>query len=270
MKLALVTVSSDGFLDGTLVLFQSFINNNKWFNGDFVVIDGGLSAISQQKLMSKFNAIIHKPGDLINRKLDQLIEQLPAYKKSRSRFYSVEFLSLKNYNCLLFADSDILCSGSAKILFNESGFAACADPKYYSGFVRSKLTLKPINRTDKTELFKGDFIDRLFNTGLMVAGSTILSTSIYKDLIDMIAIKNFKDITNGHTDTVVFNKLLLDKVVWLHLKFNFYSSFTDTDISKDVDPVFVHFIRNSKPWLQHTQNKWSAEWYNVKRQLYEK
>jgi lipopolysaccharide biosynthesis glycosyltransferase len=269
MNIAVVTVSSDNFLPGTMVLFQSFLNHNPLFSGDLIVIDGGLSDRSRKQLLQRFGSIFINPDYKINRQLDYLVEKLPSYAKTRARFYSIELFNLKNYGKVLFLDSDMLCLADVSELFltNET-FAVCADHRYHQGFVRQKKTLNPIPKSRETDTFKDWFIERLFNTGLMLVDGLFLNGDIYRTLVEAIIPEAFAWIQTGHTDTVILNNELLGEVTWLNLKYNLYSTLFDSPHFDGIEPAFVHFIGKSKPWnATHESGKWFAEWHKVNRQI---
>jgi len=274
MKIAIVTVSSDSFLDGTMVLFRSFLNHNKWFKGDLITIDGGLSKKSKARMADKFNVIVRAPEKEIDVQLDKLISDFPKCANRRSRFYSIDAFNINGYDYLLFLDSDVLCTNDVEELFkNNYFFAASPDRGYYWGYIRHLKSFNLVEKSAKTELFKEHFTDNFFNTGVMLIHNSVLVPGFYKKLVEALTFKTFEHIQTGHTDTVVLNNELLSKVNWLDFKYNFYTTLLNTHIpefTEDVKPYFVHFIRKHKPWNNDApQNKWFTEWHNTNKQLNE-
>jgi lipopolysaccharide biosynthesis glycosyltransferase len=269
MNIALITVSSDSFLPGTMVLFHSFLTHNPWFTGNLIVIDGGLSEISKASLTGKFNVIIKQPDNKIEEQLDNLITLLPAYAKTRARFYSLEMFSFNGYDQVLFLDSDMLCLHNVHDLFLAGhSFAACADHRYYQNCVRNKKTFLPVERSTETELFNEHFIDRFFNTGFMLVNGSLLNDAMFHKLINAIQPGAFKTIQTGHTDTVILNNELLSKVTWLDIKYNLYATLFDSAVVAGVEPCFVHFMGKQKPWMQRlASNKWLTRWHKVHAQM---
>jgi lipopolysaccharide biosynthesis glycosyltransferase len=272
MKLAIVTVSTDSFLTGTMVLFHSFLAHNQWFNGDLIVIDGGLSEKSKTQLENKFNSVIKLPGEEIEKQLNRLIKDIPLYGKNKARFYSLEAFDLKDYEYVLFLDSDILCAGDVSTLFNNNYlFAACPDRDYYRGYIKHIKSFKTVEKSTKTELFKDQFTDRIFNTGVMLISGTLIKTDLYRKLLNALIFSNFQYVQTGHTDTVVLNNELLNKITWLDCNYNFYTTLSNTAIAESAKPYFVHFLGKDKPWKQDTSlNKWLTEWQSINKQLNEK
>lgn len=238
------TVSSNSFIQGTIVLFRSILKNNQWFNGEFIVVNAGLSEVNQLKLKGEFNCFFVDPSKQLNTAIESLISNFPEYLNSKNRFYSLEIFNQFEHNRSLFLDSDILCNGDFSALNSiKSELSAVADPRYYGGFVRNKTSLLPVLKSSVNPQFSAFFTERFFNTGMFLINK--LPNSTYNDLIALLSIDQFQNVKTGHTDTVVLNRLLLDKVNWLDLKYNCYSRLVD-EIKET--PIFIHFLGRKKPW----------------------
>lgn len=254
--LAIVTVSSDEFVEGTIVLFKSILLNNRSFKGDFLVIDAGISHENKEVISDLFPCKFIEPSSLLKDKIGSLINSCPKYSKTSKRFYSLEIFNLTNYSKVLYLDSDILCVGNIKELFDvNEAISAVADFRYYRGFIRERNSLKPVFPNKYSKLFPEAFIPKLFNTGMILINSKLLNKS-YLDLVDNLTFDNFEKIKTGHTDTVVLNKLFLKDLNWLPLKWN---AFTELDISELKEIKFIHYLRKNKPWNIKDFNKASKE-----------
>jgi UDP-glucose:(glucosyl)LPS alpha-1,3-glucosyltransferase len=260
LRSALVTVSSDEFIEGTVVLFHSFIENNKWFKGDFIVINGGLSDVNIHELKNEFKCYIVNPSVYLSEKIEQLIECIPAYFRTQKRFYSLEVFNIRGYDKLLFLDSDIVCLRNVETLFKLSdALLACPDQRFFQNFVRDRTTLLPIPRSAIKSFENKKYIEKFFNTGMFFINKSIMEDDFFNRLISALIPENYQFIKTGHTDTVVLNKILLEQVNWLPIEYNYYTSLpTDEKIS----PYFVHFIGKDKPWKRETnrENYWVKKW----------
>lgn len=252
----IVTVSSSSFLQGTIILFKSILHQNNAFKGGFLVIDAGLNKEDIKSLKEEFPCEIIEPSPPLKDKIAQLVSAFPSYSKSSKRFYSLEIFNLPQYSKILYLDSDILCTGNIEELFKiDAVISAVADPRFYRGFVRQKKTLIPVQPNKFTQSFPEAFIPKLFNTGMMLINNEKLPNGSFHELVININSNNFEKIKTGHTDTVVLNKLFLENVNWLPLKWNGY---TDLDLSEVDDLKFIHYLHKNKPWEIKNESKASA------------
>ena len=277
MKIAIVTVSNDAFLKGTLVLASSIYEQNEWFDGDFLVIDAGLSD-SSIKTLDVFQYIkLIKPTTNIKLRVKELVRHIPSYVKSQARFFSLETFNLKEYDKILFLDSDMMCLGNLEDLFQlDNAFSACADPRFYLGYSRDQKTFLPISR--KEGLSKGNSeVFKSFNTGLMLVKPNALDPSIYTQLCSYINPSHYRDIKSGHTDSVILNQFFFEQVTWLPLIYNFFTllwnelpHLQSSSFKKEIR--MLHFLGRSKPWEFASKSKneeifksiWDAAYRKIK------
>jgi lipopolysaccharide biosynthesis glycosyltransferase len=246
LNLLIITVSSDSFIEGTKVLFKSIVKNNNWFEGAFCVIDAGLSADSKKQLTEVVDCGFITPSVHLDERIKNFTSLYPGYERSKNRFYSLESFNLPEYDKVLYLDSDILCVGNIEELFSiEEAISAVPDPRYFLGYIRHKLSLKPVFPNKFSKQLPEQFIDRLFNTGMILIGKELLSSIVFDKLVSEIKGDNYKDIKTGHTDTVILNNEYLSDINWLPLKWNAY---TDVDIDDLEDIKFIHYLHKNKPW----------------------
>jgi lipopolysaccharide biosynthesis glycosyltransferase len=260
MPLALVTVSSSEFFLGTKVLFRSFLIENPSFSGDLIIIDTGLEIYQKKALSLWFDAKFENLSDKISDKINSLSQKLPHYLNTKQRFASLFAFQLENYDKILFCDSDMLCESDVMALFyHSSEFAACPDPRALQGFWRNEHTFLHSKPDSIPENYRSFFIPKLFNTGLMVIDKKLIASNIYENMLEYLVPRNFQHIKTGHTDTVVLNRLLLNKAQWLDPDYNRY-----WPLLKETDKVngFIHFIWKPKPWSKESDgtNKWVKKW----------
>ena len=261
MRYVLVTVCSPEFFLGTKVLIQSFLKENSWYEGEIIVINDGLTSYQKNELEERFNVSFVEIGAGLNDKITHLIKVFPHFHHFKSRFYSLECFSFQNYDKILFCDSDLLCTGDIRRLYeNEENFSAAWDYRKIMGYVRHQDSFMFSKPEFVPEKFKEFFISGLFNTGVMAIGATLVKQNAYQRILDELIPETYEKIKTGHTDTVVLNKLFLDQVTWLDQNYNTYWPITSNMATVE---GFIHFIGKQKPWsanIDH-KNKWVRKWW---------
>lgn len=249
MKNALVTVSNEEYLQGTKVLFHSFLNHNPQFAGDFVVIHNRLPIDKQQEITELFDVnFVQISGELI-RSIDGLVQEKNELKNRHQRFWSLEAFKLNEYDNILFLDSDILCRSSLQHLFDSScGISACPDMSFYEGLSRDKTSFEKVD----IQLNPGQNIHKTFNAGVFGVCFSNLPETVYTELLGLLKASSFSGVQSGHTDQYVLNIYFENNVNWLEVGNNYVLKNTKlieakTGISPKEASVW-HYIRHPKPW----------------------
>ncbi|MCX6307179.1 MAG: hypothetical protein NT040_19615 [Bacteroidetes bacterium] len=250
-KTGICTVTSAEFVQGTLVLIQSFLNHNPWFAGDIVIIADGLEP-GEAELFDIFPKVVfHKPGEDLLLRIGHLCNALPAIIPRRKRFYSIELFNLDGYDRLFFFDSDMLVTGNiAELLSYPEQLLACPDqPNRHAGKVRDRSTFKRIS-ADRAG--QRDVLEKTFNAGFMAAGKSLLNQHTYEGLKELIHISTFMNIRTHNTDQVVLNLLFDGKARFLPLTYNMiiskWAEFSAAGKIVPTDIKILHFTGSYKPW----------------------
>jgi lipopolysaccharide biosynthesis glycosyltransferase len=276
MKNGLVTVSNEEYLEGTKVLFYSFLEHNPRFFGDLIVIHNRLSPQKQDELAKLFKVKFVQIGNELVKAIENLVQEKKELKNRYQRFWSLEVFKLNQYDNLLFLDSDVLCRNSLQHLFNTShGISACPDMSFYEGVSRDRISFQRVN----SQVNSDQNILKSFNAGVFSICFSELSSSVYSELLDLIKGSVFSGVKSGHTDQYVLNVLFENKVNWLEVKYNYVLKNTKliedkTGISSE-EAIVWHYIRHPKPWKlkrilkNHLKGKaipptWS-EWHQAYR-----
>jgi lipopolysaccharide biosynthesis glycosyltransferase len=245
------TVTSSEFVPGTLVLIQSFLNHNPWFDGDIVIISDGLDP-EQAKLFEIFPKVVfRKPGEDLLLRIGHLCNALPAFIPRRKRFYSIELFNLDGYDRLFFFDSDMLVTGNiSELLSYPEPLLACSDqPNRHVGKVRDRITFKRISADGVGDR---DVLKKTFNAGFMVADKTLLNHHTYEGLKELIHSNVFGNIRTHNTDQVVLNLLFDGKARLLDYTYNMIiSNWREFSAAGHIDPAdirILHFTGSYKPW----------------------
>lgn len=124
-NIALYTICNDEFIVGAKVMIQSFLRNNRWFNGDIVILHNDtyskISPDNMEMLISLYDKI-----KLIEVNESPYVELIHKFKKtgrsSQLRFipslFTFEiFEEVSKYDYLLYLDSDMLIRSDLSDLF---------------------------------------------------------------------------------------------------------------------------------------------------------
>jgi lipopolysaccharide biosynthesis glycosyltransferase len=245
MKIGLITVSTSSYIKGTKALFNSFLKTNSWFKGDLICIDVNLT-IKNKKQLNNFSPIYLKPFSEFLQKLNSL---LSISEYNRTRLHAVEaFRIAKNYDKLLFLDSDMLVVKEIKEIFEIDYNAACVDSCVLKNQRRDKTTYLP-------QPFSGQPNERLMdvtiNTGFMLLQNS--ASLYYHKLIDAIGSSTFLRVEENLGDETLINQVLLNcfKVVPSIYNYRIHLEREQFLLEKIKysDAKIFHYTGVNKPWL---------------------
>lgn len=257
LKKAVITVTDNNFIKGTLVLIYSFLQKNTWFNGDIIILSNDLTDNHKQQLTVFPNIIFRNIGEELLKRIKILCFYLPAYQATQRRFYSLEAFNLINYDKLLFLDSDILCCGDVKPIVHLQEFPLVASPdhQYYLGKKKDRITFLPITKeesSDSTSL-------EVFNSGMMVINPAKLSDDTYKELLKLLNPVVYKNNQTFNTDQYLLNLYFEQNVEFTDYRYNYLLHAKDAINVKENpnldEVVFIHFSNMKKPWLREEKEK---------------
>lgn len=138
-KYALCFITNTLYANGVCVGIYSFLENNKWFDGDIVIIDyGSIDEVSRNKMLSMYNKLYFKKADdpryaLIRDRSQKFQEEelkkpVPTSIYAFPYIYKIEAFGLEGYDRVVFFDSDLLVFDDVRYLFdNDYDFAVCRD-----------------------------------------------------------------------------------------------------------------------------------------------
>lgn len=271
-KYAMVTVCDSDFIIGTRVLFYSFLKHNPWFTGDLVIIQNKLGSNEKDQL-SKFKNVRFEPvGNQLQSRINWLNLINKKYLNSGSRFFSLEAFRLDQYDKILFLDSDMLCTGCVKSLFEygESSFLASPDRQYYRGLQRDMVSFLPCKKMKKK---LSERCADIFNSGMMLVDHNELSQTTYQSLLKYVDPEFYSDIKTGHTDQYLLNHYFQQKVKLVSYKFNYLLVNRDEIDQKEntsiENALLLHFVGKYKPWDGNPPSSNYVEGYNLWRNDFE-
>ena len=150
MKTAFVTCADYNFKPGLNKLHSSLHKHNDMSGIDKILISDEIDEFKDYEVIS--------PGEAF----EEIPIKNPRFKKS---FYKLLCFSLTEYDRVIFIDADILCLADISNLFALTDFAAAAD-----------------DGIRLNNVYKENF--KRFNSGVMVINKSLLSLSVYNEMID--------------------------------------------------------------------------------------
>lgn len=251
-NIALVTVTSDDFILGTLVMLASFTATNDWFKGEIVIVQDELSEESIKLIRLNFPKVVfHSVSKRLKSKLMELEDAIPELKKQLLQFASLEMLAMNQYQKVIFCDSDLFFQGSIEALLHHSDpLLCCGDGAYLRGNVRSAIDFTEIISNDAD---KDSYLVNTFNSGFMVVDASLLTERNFTGIVAMITPERWQHNPTGHTDQMLLNFYFSGQQTIVSSTYNYALLHqrdlqSSTDISLN-DAKVIHFNGPTKPWL---------------------
>lgn len=245
------TVTSATYAAGTPVLFSSFLRHNPWFTGTLAVIHDPLEPPSDM-LRQMPNVRWHPVGGDLAKRLTET--EYTAVKAPR--FHSLEIFRLREFDRVLYLDSDIVCTGDARGLFDTKGaLLCCPDQAHFWGLARDRATYLP---QEGALAAPNAVFDKTFNTGVMLLTPELLSASTFADLQGRIATRDWPAIRSGHSVSVVLNDHFSGGWTEVSERYNYLISGGMRGYRRPRVPlaqaVFLHFVGRPKPWEANSRD----------------
>ncbi len=251
-RACLATVSSDGFVPGTLTLLHSFLAHHPGWDGDLVVLhDDGLGEAGRARLaaLSEHVRFVTASGAM-GEALGCLMAERPDLLGWRARFLSLEAFRL-DADRVLFIDSDALVRAPLDDLFErDEPFLAAGDGPTYWGGGRDRQTYARLTPAQLTP----DAVRGTFNAGLMAFAPAALGADTHRQLLDRLDPSAWgRDVEMPKlADQRVLNQHLEGRVVLLPATDNYLlahrAAITKTTGTALDDARVLHFNGRWKPW----------------------
>jgi len=248
INLALVTVTSESFVPGTLVMLFSFLEQHPTFQGDIIVIHDNLALKYRKQLESLTKIIFRQVSDELKSHIQRLVTYYPKLATRQARFFSLETLLVQNYDKVLFCDSDLLFQQSVDDLFIlNKPLICCGDGPYYQNNVRDEesFSILPKNTSDKKTL------SNTFNSGFILIDKSLITDQNYQGLLALLNEKTWKNNTLSHTDQVIFNRYFSGQQHLMPCTYNYLLRYRTMlhklDQSSFKAAKVLHF-NHHKPW----------------------
>jgi lipopolysaccharide biosynthesis glycosyltransferase len=248
-KFALATVTTENYVQWSMVMIHSFLKSNPWFRGDIIVFYNDLTdeSISRLNTFKQIRLIV--PSEILLQKLETLKEKVHQFKNIISQFYSLETFNLSGYQKVLFLDSDVIVVKSLQELFNtETLLAACPESCWYSGKGRNTINYEAVAFDEASD----DFIETPVNSGFLFINEAMINSTNFNGLINLVDPELWRNKQTFHADQMVMNLWFRNQFSILDARYNFRPKNTTQIAAKEHitinDAFVIHFIRQQKPW----------------------
>ena len=259
-EFCLVTVTSETFIPGTLVMIHSFLKHNPWFKriqGDIVILHDSVPD-SLRTLADVFDRVTWlQVSSELKQTIADLCEGVPELRlHTRSpRFFSLDLFRLSGYSRVLFCDSDLLFLKSVEDLCLSADFEEGDGCLLFAARDRHSYRETPIDAgtfTPATDGSGADTIERTFNAGFMFMDGRSMSPDQHERVLSLMDVARWKKIRVSLTDQVVFNLFFRERICFFDARFNYLINHRDRIQAYEAIPLdeirVLHFIGKDKPW----------------------
>ena len=252
--LCLLTITDDGFIDGTEMLVFSFLRHNPWFAGRILVLEGGaLSEASKARLRALAPVEFIAPGADLGARVASLTQAIPSLKRAGPRFASLEAFGLVDFERVVYIDSDAFVTGDLSPLFfgehlDARPLLASPDGSRYDELLGDADAARESNRQRYGVALSG-----CFNSGVLSIGGECLRREVRDALVASIDPAFWRGVeTVGWTDQLILNRHFAGQATLLDGRWN-YMPILEAKIRRAhrlhcLDARIVHMAGRCKPW----------------------
>lgn len=270
----LLTITDDGFIDGTEMLVFSFLRHNPWFAGRILVLAGGaLSDASKARLLALAPVEFIAPGMDLEARVASLTQAIPALERAGPRFASLEAFGLVEFERVVYIDSDAFVTGDLSPLFlDPRPLLASPDGSRYDELLGDLDGAREANRQRYGVALSG-----CFNSGVLSIGGECLQRAVRDALVARIDPAFWGGVeTVGWTDQLILNRHFAGRAALLDGRWN-YMPILEAKIRRAhrlhcFDARIVHMAGRCKPWETPPDDLFEqapglAKFYELWRQL---
>jgi hypothetical protein len=270
----LLTITDDGFIDGTEMLVFSFLRHNPWFEGRILVLAGGpLGEASKGRLHALANIEFIAPGADLDARVASLTQAIPALKRAGPRFASLEAFGLVDFERVVYIDSDAFVTGDlSPLFFDHRPLLASPDGSRYDELLGDLDGAREANRQRY-----GVALSACFNSGVLSIGGDCLQRHVRDALVASIDPDFWRGVeTVGWTDQLILNRHFAGRATLLDGRWN-YMPILEAKIRRAhrlhcFDARIVHMAGRCKPWETPPDDLFEqapglAKFYELWRQL---
>ena len=257
----LVTAVTDTFVPGAVVMLDSFRAHHPDFEGDVVLLHGGLSEASRTILEAAGGRVHFEPvrPELTDR-VARLREADPRVRPP-AMFYALDAFRLGGYRKVLFYDGDMLFQGPVGELFGAGGEAllCCGDWACLMGRVRDAETFRQIGRgaVDANR----PVLERPFNSGFLLIDGSCTGERVYADLLALMAPEMWRGAVVRLSDQNILNRYFAGRQTLASWTYSYpVSDAAAVRARTGLDAgraKVLHFKGLVKPWTPDAMLRWA-------------
>lgn len=284
-KHCLVTITSSGFIPGTLVMLHTFHKYNSWFEGDILIYSRQLSP-SEKEMLSGFPKVhFLQPDPALIKRIDVLIKLRPDITHKSMVFYSLNIFNLPGYDKYIYVDSDAFFQDTIVELVSKPHRLMCApDRATYLNKAKDSLTYQIAQNPDSSPRYWFN----TFNAGIMVIDKALVDRSVFDAILRLVDPENYRTLTRPTTDQYLLNQYFRESYHRLSSSYNYRLGIADTVKKQEgvnlENAKIIHFTGQKKPWIgtqaiRATQNfelylkafgKWNEEYLDYLKAIHKR
>ena len=269
-KRCLFTVVTPRFLPGALVMLASFLRVHPTFEGDIVVVHWRLP----RRLRALMCAVLQRDirfetaSAELRRRVAAIDAVRPPTRFPAAGFYFVDALRLREYDRMLYCDSDLLFRRPVDDLFEAEGeLLAARDRPALAGMCREAATFFRVDCAGDAEAHRQDaertppaHLANTFNCGLLALDLKRMEATCYEALLAFMTPERFRRVRSA--DGFLMNSYFAGRQTLVSSSYNFLVGDASVIRAREGllldDAKVLHFNEQAKPWLTEEMLQWAV------------
>ena len=247
-KYVVYTICDDKYIEPCTTMLYSFLLNNRWFDGDIVVMYDNLKKENFEKIKKIDNniKIVKLPVD----KYKTIFENTNGIvaKGLQKAFFKYEVFKKQNYDIIIWLDSDMIIKENIEtvFLFDDYDFVWCEDKQHIGKKNYFNTGFFAFRNCDFVK--DGSFYSDLFSF------TENLNRESFKNEVSYYGLYADQDVLNERVKHF-FKKIKIEDC----LKYNFPQQIVEQNLINNSKTI--HYCGGGKPWDGSFDNKTHEYYY---------
>ena len=262
----LFTVVTPRFLPGALVMLASFLRLHPTFDGDVVVVHWRLPRRLRDLLGKVAGRAIRfeTPSAELRHRIAAIAPVRSPSRLPAACFYFVEAFRLREYEHMLYCDSDLLFRGAIdELLGAEDVLLAAPDRPALAGMCRDAATFARARCQPGGERLDAKaprLLANTFNCGLLALNLKRAGANCYEELLALLTPEHYRGVRSA--DGFLLNTYFAGQQRLVSSACNFLVGEAAAIRAREglrlEDAKVLHFNDRAKPWLTHEMIDWTS------------